>query len=570
MRLAPATGRPSQRGKQFGVVLATAPKNGSPAIDILTRLGVGRCKLPLWEKHLTDDQVLYLRPQVADTLLKLAQRRIRCVGMFGDAPPLIRERFYRRIGSMADIFSAGEEHWKNPLAMTLTYYAAKINQWQLGPDADAGFSGGPKAATALRQVTPQFVDLVARLQIGLPWAGTHSTHDPAGKTAQFISLHLDARSDPLAVRHIVKDAVSVAKSQIWVTLEPPAAESYRRKPRLIRFARRVVEALAGGAENVFVPQPWRDRAANDGGPWPDELMVVYHTLADQLGGARFIGRLRLHENVQCFVFDRGQDALLVGWIDRGLQEKVGSSLYLGGNSRYVDLWGRQRPVTTTEGKAAVTFTTAPVFISGIDARIARTRESFKITPALLDSDFVTHRASIEFVNGFQQTVTGSLRLQLPNGWHMAPRLMRFVLAPGQKFTRKISLRFPYNAAAGNKRLSGDFHIDGERSYNFSADAPFELTLAGTTGRIFAQVSGNDVLVDMAITNFRAKPRQFDCVAMAPGHATQQRSIGALARGQTIVKRFRFTNAANLLGKRVRVTLREIDGSHVANYETVVR
>jgi hypothetical protein len=145
-----------------------------------------------------------------------------------------------------------------------------------------------------------------------------------------------------------------------------------------------------------------------------------------------------------------------------------------------------------------------------------------------------------------------------------------VLAPGERFRRRVTIRFPFNATAGAKTLTGRFTIDADRAYEFHAEAPFSLELAGTSARLFARLMGSDVVVDLAVTNFRDSKRRFDCIAMAPGHATQQRSVGALISGQTIMKRFVFSRAAGLVGKKVRVILREVDGSHVANYETTVR
>jgi hypothetical protein len=63
-----------------------------------------------------------------------------------------------------------------------------------------------------------------------------------------------------------------------------------------------------------------------------------------------------------------------------------------------------------------------------------------------------------------------------------------------------------------------------------------------------------------ISNYGDRPIDYNAFAIYPGQARQERLVTGLAPGQTTVKRYRFSGAKVTPGTKVRVGVKELEGT----------
>src|SRR5690606_38598558 len=94
------------------------------------------------------------------------------------------------------------------------------------------------------------------------------------------------------------------------------------------------------------------------------------------------------------------------------------------------------------------------------------------------------------------------------------------------------------------------------------DVSFDASLTMEPGSVPGSI---DAVVTSLITNRGREPLSLYAFAAAPGYPRQERIISRLLPGQSIVRRFRFEDAAEKIGASpIRAGLRETEGPAVLN------
>ena len=78
--------------------------------------------------------------------------------------------------------------------------------------------------------------------------------------------------------------------------------------------------------------------------------------------------------------------------------------------------------------------------------------------------------------------------------------------------------------------------------------------------------GNDIIVQQMIRTTATSPIDYTAFAIFPGQARQERLVTNLGAGRTTIKRYRFTDVGRSVGTRVRVGVKELNGSRILNDE----
>ena len=125
----------------------------------------------------------------------------------------------------------------------------------------------------------------------------------------------------------------------WVIIEPLSKKEFNLHQRVIDLITRMIAAKINGADCIFHPDPFDPETGlmNPDGT-PGELFLPWRTLALELSGTHYLGKLHLPHESNNLLFSRGQDAAMVVWNERSAIE----TLYLGDEVRQIDLWGRRK------------------------------------------------------------------------------------------------------------------------------------------------------------------------------------------------------------------------------------
>jgi hypothetical protein len=585
---------------RFGVIATDLPFVGwSELPDILPLLGTGRVKLAVW--NATGD-VEQMDPAAFDNLLvQFQELKITPTGCLVDLPPTIAQRFLARQrlavaaqafagttpkGPVADsvwpeLLKANPEDWQPQLAQLLSRHANHLDRWQLGADGTDVFVTQPGMRAVYDRVYKEFDALIFKPDLAMPWPAWYELD---GRIPATVALSVPPSVLPSQVPLYMQDLRGGETNEqgghnLSVTLQVLEQGQYGREVQIRDFAQRVVYSLAADAKRIDVPLPYAVRQGSGGEleKRPQELLMIVRTLITTLGGATFKGKVPIAEGVEAFLFDRGGQGVLVMW-DRGQTAGVKEiAVNLGERPLRVDLWGNVTPmVRALDAKAAALGKTQlsvgpmPILLVDIDAQIAMLRASVALDRPLIESSFMPHTRRLRFTNPYKTAIGGSVKLKAPSGWTLNPPTHTFSLNPGETFDQELTIQFPYNSYAGPKTIEAQFQVQADKNSSFTVPLTLMLGLSDVGMQTFALRDGNDVIVQQTIQNYGDRPIDYGAFAIFPGAARQERLVTNLGAGRTTLKRYKFENVKVSPGMKIRVGVKELNGSRILNDEVEVQ
>jgi hypothetical protein len=583
---------------RFGVVATDLPFDGwSELPEILPLLGTGRVKLAVWNAHTDIEE---LDSAKFDTILvRLQEQRITPTACLIDLPPSIAQRLTARqkMVEAAQAFAgaarpaapetnwphllkASPDDWQPQLAQLIARHANHLDRWQLGADGSEAFVTDGAMRDVYDKVYQEFASLVFKPDLAMPWPAWYELD---GRLPATVALSVSPSVLPHQLPLYMQDIKGKEGHNLSINLQPLDRRQYGREVQIRDFAQRVVYALAADAKRIDVPLPFSVKRAGGGNEaslesvdkQPQEMLMIVRTLITTLGGAAFKGKVPIAEDVEAFLFDRNGQGILVLW-DRGSTAGVKQlAINLGERPLQLDLWGNPIPLLTgedgrTNGKTPVALGPMPVLLVDIDASIAMLRASVAIDRPLIESSFQPHTRRLRFSNPYKIAITGSLRLKGPLGWVINPPTHTFSLNPGETFDRELTIEFPYNSYAGARVITAEFAVQADKTSTFSVPITLQLGLSDIGMQTLALRDGNDVIVQQVIQNYGELPINYSSFAIFPGQARQERLITNLAPGRTTLKRYRFTDVKIAPGIKIRVGVKELNGSRILNDEVEIQ
>jgi len=355
-----------------------------------------------------------------------------------------------------------------------------------------------------------------------------------------------------------------------VFLDPLPSDRYDQTALLADLVKRVVCTLRGGADRVFLPQPWVPRATVDGVTTePTREFVAFHTAADLLAEARLASVLHLHPDVTCYAFDSGQDAVLVLWDDTAPPEGRTHVLQLGAADRQIDLWGRATPLErAADGRQEVRLSPVPVYVDGVEQWLVAFLTNLRLDPSKVEFRIGTHPHAIVLAAPVREAVSGTVELRAPEDWDVSPRKFTFAMPPGGALRKEINIRYAHNESAGTKTILADIYFDSEPRYHVEVPLQVEIGLKDVEVWGYASKRGDRLIVRHGVLNRTDQAISFRGFLAAPGRTRQYRVFNGMYPGRTLVVEYAFDNASELSGRTLRLGLREVGGRRAHNIELV--
>ncbi|MCK4661059.1 MAG: hypothetical protein KAV82_16185 [Phycisphaerae bacterium] len=554
----------------FGVVLQGAQRSGVDGeVMLVEAAGLGAVKVPLWTGSATTPGFCEDTATLDSLLNGLLRLRADVTGVLGGLPPhLIRlDRRYQR--SLVDILNDPVESWRGFLATTVAPYASVLASWQVGADGDPQIADDPRLPHTLDAVRRELLVLMASPYLTIPaWLdvdphGWEPTADritltvPRGIHSEHIGAHLDAFRK-----------IRVLRREAYVD---PLPDDYERIARLADWAARIIETRHGGADTVYAPQVWRWRRTVDGPiVEPTEDYVVYRTIAKLLGEAIPNGTLPAGKSTRALLFSRGERMVLAVWDRQAPPQGRMWEVQLGSAIRAVDLWGRSTTLEhTSKGIHRLSIGPQPVFVDGIERWVVVFQRELELLPESVSFSLGTHQHAVRIVNPSRGVLIGKLSLEVPESWEVRPRNVQFSIPVGEQAIFPVELRYSHNEPAGEKIIVADVQLSGVEAYHMRVPLRFELGIKDVDVWGYATVHGDRLIIRHAVRNRSNEALSFRAYAAAPGRDRQYKIILGLEPGKSTAREYRFENAEELLGKSIRVSLREVNGPRMHNMQVTV-
>jgi hypothetical protein len=349
--------------------------------------------------------------------------------------------------------------------------------------------------------------------------------------------------------------------------------------------RRLVLAKVRGASRIFVPNPFDDDNGlmRENG-MPGELLLPWRTTAALLGGAEYLGRMRLPEGSENRIFLRPDGQLvMVAW-NRVPTREV---LYLGDKIQQFDLDGRSAVPAAEDDQQIIELGPKPVFVLGLHEAIARWRMATTFEHSGVPSIFSKpHANSLKFKNFFPQGVGGSLKIVVPQDhaadepsgndaepkeaagftpdrWTIEPPQGTFALAAGEETSFPFEIRLK-KAYFGQQPIRVDFTIQADEPYKFSVYTEMEVGTDDLTLDVNTHLDKDDTLiVEQLMTNRAERLADFRCYLYKAGRP-QRMQVYRL--GPNVDRKiYRVPNGQALIGHQLLLEIEELNGPRFLRY-----
>ncbi|MBC7772321.1 MAG: hypothetical protein H7210_07500 [Pyrinomonadaceae bacterium] len=376
--------------------------------------------------------------------------------------------------------------------------------------------------------------------------------------------------------------------------------------------------------------PWQTHGSRRQHIAPNPELAAWSTLADRLQGRRIIGEYPAPPGIRCYILSPttedtsvepesgalsplepagagAADTLLgkgalIAWNESGDPDQAFVNVYASAaNIKLIDPFGNEEAAdryAKSVGTLSIPVTATPLFIEGIDDKLARLIASFKLEPAFAPAMAAEHEHSLLLTNPWRSTLQGQLQIVPPTRqtvdpasgapgspapvarnrrtWTVAPDgIIEVSILGGQTQNIPFALTIPAWEEAGNKEITILLKLDNSISqtpiklYGHLHVGLSNLELVPRVD-LAPDVTGPDVVVTAAIRNDGSRERLLRMQATAPGFPTREIIITNPEPGEVIYKKFVFKDAANKLrGKRIRISIGDTEAPQRLNTSVVV-
>ena len=533
--------------------------------QVVSQAGISWVKYPLWFGGIGEDRV----QQLVIFAERLTIHGIELVGLLSDPPDTLRAN-YEDSESLwaAEIFNAIPESWYPSLETVMMRMAAQVRWWQLGRDTDTSFVDYPRLSEKILQVKAEMDRIGYDVNLGFGWGWINQLPESRGKTApwRFLALSADPplthQELPVYLKHS-----QTTGTRRWMVFEPLSRDHYSRDVRILDLVRRMISAKINQVEGVFVPDPFdakRGLMREDG--TPEDLFLPWRTTALMLGGAEFIGSIRLPGGSENRVFSRGNETVMVVWNDTPLEEVVS----LGDDARQVDLWGRRNTPAKEQFRQVLKVGPMPTFITGVDQGIVRCRQSFSFEKDQIPSVFERrHQNAFRMTNPFDREVSVIAELHVEEDWNIVPQQMTFRMDRGQSVEYPLEIHLPQDHTAGRHQVRIDMEVEGESKKEFSIYRHIDIGYGDVYVEFITGLNDHGELeIEQRFVNESKRRVSFRCSLFVPGRRMRKTDVTGLAYNRD-VQTYVFPNGQELLGATATFVAKEIDGPGRLRYSIVV-
>lgn len=555
----------------FGIVLT--PDGRAPydtEFALLQKLGIGAVKLPVWSGRPDEDESPEQRRALGKYLQELAKNGYDVTAVLAGPPaPIVRAggRFTR---PLIDLLADEPSAWEDHLAAVAAPYASIFRSWQIDSDDDTR-AFPPETLTLAIQ---HFHDAIRRYIHTPAVAYPTNPHVDLGSDAPRLdetTIRLDPSIDLDDYDALVTARRNSTTGRVHAYVPTTPASTYRREAEIADWARSILTARHAGAETVYTSQLWSvRRTVAQPVIEPSEKYLVLRTIARRLGHATPGPKLDVADGVTALAFRNGDEAVIAAWDELAFHGPRSHVLQLGANPSHTDLWGGKMPIKRLpDGRHEVELGPTPTIIRHVEPWVVDLQAAVRLTPHQIDSGREGQRFQLEIPYRGDRGVTGTIELKLPEGWEAEPHRFEFSVMPQRMEHRTIDVQIPHSAAAGVRTIVAALTTADRQTY---MEVPLEVSvdLSDVDVSGMAVIEGDVLKLRHVVTNRSNSILSFRGSASVPGRERKYRPFTNLRPGDSQTVEYRFDQASDLIGRAVRLDLRELnDGPRSHSLEIIV-
>lgn len=542
--------------------------------DLLEGTGLRSTALSVWE-HDTDLNNLEDRTYDIDQMMQWLYLSGRTTGLsLNPIPKALATAMNSPAADPITVLGTDRSQWIAYLTPTLLSHGQRVSRWFLGSPAQAYAFYDPDLAAVTDNVIKQFTALAPAPELVVPWRIDQARRrDVSDQLYYLLDVPPGVPADQLPAYLTQWDDI---RDKLTLSLREPPADQMTHPRRVTDLAIRMLTAWEQQPGAIAVSDMWTTAAQRQSALVPDPLLGVFANMAKQLSGRRIVGRLNIGGGLKMLILDGPAGPALVTWAQQPGAEASVLNLFLGPDPVAIDVWGNHQPIPLSDGKHRFDVPAAPVFITGIDPKLALFRAGFSIDKPFIESKQTDHERVLTLTNPWPMTISGHMKVTGPESWASKPTRHFFSISSGRSITLPVALSFPVKEVAGPKRLTARFEFTAEEPMLIDLSLPIEVGLEDVTFNATvalapgANPGEEDATAAAVVTNTGTEKLSLYVFANLRGHPIQERIISELDPGQTAVRRFTFPGAGQALRENgVRLGVREVNGPRMLNQKLSV-
>ncbi len=533
--------------------------------QVMADAGLLSVMLSAWDQDTTLDSIEQRCDLLDEVIARLGSAGIE-VGLGLDpVPTALAEAVHADQPSALELLMRPRRRWDGFVGPVLRRWGQRIHRWQVGSVHEPTAFDLPDLPAAASRARRELGSLAPDVRLIVPWSARQARwpglEQPLRWTVQLPRSiqpsHIGAAVEPLVGDADGQQAGGDGAAAVTLALEAAPATELTHRRRIADLARRMVHAWEQPVEGLSLSRPWTAGLDRELILLPDPLLGVYAQVARRLEGRRVIGWMPVGEGMRCAILDGPAGPMLAVWNDSAPAARAMLDMHLGPRPVAIDVWGNRRPVASVDGRHRLAVGQTPLFVEGIDAQLALFRASLRIEEAFVESNHQVQSRTVHVSNPWPRTLTGSFRFVEPaeDQWRIQPRVRQFSIAAGRSAAFDVQLQlFPRLEPAGTRPLHLRFDFRGEQEMAVDVALPIEVGLreveldANLTLEPGSGGGGPDAVVMQTVTNRGDRVLSLRAFATLPGYSRQEDPIPQLMPGQTMVRRFRFRDAMDALGR----------------------
>lgn len=501
--------------------------------ELLAQSGISGLKIPAWIPDKADPELRRRLNRICDDLVR---RQVHVVGLLRPVPQAIRDRIKFGPVTAASLFSLQPGLWTDALQPMLRELSLLVKDWQWTSDEDRSIIDLPDFPDRFDELRRSFDRDEFGFGVGFAWDWSEElperfgppdpNPDPEGRVSEFVSLGGARALTPEEMEHYLLGNPA-SRIRRFVALTPLSDRDYDLRDRIIDLVRKMVVSKVAGAEMLFLARPLdRHTGLLREDATPGELYLPWRTTATMLSGRGFLGSYTMPGGSRNYCFDLGGDqAVTVLWNDSASPERpVLEKLYLGTETEIVDVWGR-RSLPQQQGRdQVVPVGPIPIFVTGLDARVARLRIDFQLRTREIPS-WPNRKNSLVFslANATDSFFVAQVAPvgPKPGAWIVEPA-KPISLEPGRTASSAFAVTLTGAANTGTQPIRIDLETEGAEPLKFSV---YDELVIGESD-VFMEISSRmnregDLEVFQAFINDSEKTYTYSCRLFIPDRVHQQ-------------------------------------------------
>lgn len=537
--------------------------------ELLKQSALSAVTLSLWDADTTRATMEQRQRDLDEAINPILAASGSVALSFSPAPREMLSQMDLHNSSVYELFGYPKEQWLAYLMPILLRHGQAVGQWQLGATHSPLDPADRELPAQLLAADRGLKTMAPGPTMLLPWSIHYPRRSDVTLPAVWM-LDVPASVRAETIGKYLEPWQQSPPTQTWVTLHEPPASQMSREDRLTDLTLRMIHAWEANVAGISMDRPWAWATTREKALMPDSLLGVFSQVARQLAGRQAVGRLDLKPGLRCVIFDGPMGGMLAMWNESAEDNQL--ALYLGEEPVISDVWGNRTPMAKLNGVHRLRVGKTPVFIEGIDTRLAVMRAAFTLDEPFIESMQTPHKRVLTIVNPWSRTISGTMQIVGPEKWRIAPGQTHFSIAAGGQMKLPVQMIFPVSEVAGHKHLEVRMVFQADQSYDVHMFSPMDLGLKNITFDASLSYRRNehtrkiDAVISQFVTNTGSEPVSLYAFAQTAGFPRQEGIISRLKPGESIIRRFRFQDVSSrgLLDQPLRVGLRETRGPAVLN------